>query len=921
MKNFTFTLLFLSALFLSANLFAQCPTGDVTLTTQAEVDQFVADYPNCEILKNVEIFGGDITNLSTAFSNIIEIKGNLAIYSTSAPVINFNKLKKLTSEGILRIQTGNTTQINFPLLERVRLLFIRYNQNLELNLPKFLSATEQVRITDNGNISLNMPMFKSARKILDISRNTGLLSLDLNGLTGIEYDDYNFIKINNNANLKTININKLGHIGELYIKDNPELTTIHFDDLSSVGSPYSIGFSISNNAKLTSVNFDKLTDVGYSMRNDPSLQIIKNPALEQLNFAALKRANISISNNSSLTNLGTFQNLIRVYKLTITDNLNLTDCSGLCNILNNNEVTGSFTIENNPSACSSQSEVVAVCNPNSPKTHVPDNNFEQALIDLGYDDVLNNYVTTSNINTLTSLDIHGRNIADLTGITDFIALKTLHCYENNLINIDISKNIALEDFSCRNNNLMSLNISKNIALIDLSCRNNKLTSLDISNNVALKYLYTANNQITSLDLSTNTALARLYCEDNQLSSLLVKNGNNSGIESANFVTTNNPNLNCIEVDNASYSTANWTSIDSHTHFSEDCSAVSNPCPTGDITLSTQAEVDQFVANYPNCEVIEGTLTISGNDISDISGLSNITEIKGKIFIGSTPNLTNINLKNLTTAGLGFILSGTGATSASFENLKTVNGNGGPFYVSGNSVLQNLNLPKLESTAGHLIISINPNLSSLDLGQLISSFRIYIEDTKLTSLNLGKLKSVGEGSFFLKNNTKLLQFDLSSLTAVSYISIIENSQLEQISTLENLTTVTGNLTITNNPNLTDCSGLCNVLNNNGVTGTITIENNPSACSSQSEVEASCASLAVTDELDSNFTVYPNPTQGILTLSADLADAKYTITDIMGRILKKDILKTNTIDITTFKSGVYYLSIVKGNDTLVKTVIKN
>ena len=33
------------------------------------------------------------------------------------------------------------------------------------------------------------------------------------------------------------------------------------------------------------------------------------------------------------------------------------------------------------------------------QTYVPDDNFEQALINLGYDNVLDNYVNTSNINS------------------------------------------------------------------------------------------------------------------------------------------------------------------------------------------------------------------------------------------------------------------------------------------------------------------------------------------------------------------------------------------------------------------------------------------------------------------------------------------------------------------------------------------
>ncbi len=61
----------------------------------------------------------------------------------------------------------------------------------------------------------------------------------------------------------------------------------------------------------------------------------------------------------------------------------------------------------------------------SQQTFVPDDNFEQALIDLGHDTVLDDNVTTANINGVTSLNVASKSISDLTGIEDFVALTTL----------------------------------------------------------------------------------------------------------------------------------------------------------------------------------------------------------------------------------------------------------------------------------------------------------------------------------------------------------------------------------------------------------------------------------------------------------------------------------------------------------------
>ena len=208
---------------------------------------------------------------------------------------------------------------------------------------------------------------------------------------------------------------------------------------------------------------------------------------------------------------------------------------------------------------------------NAQTTYVPDDNFEQALIDLGYDDVLDDYVLTANINSITTLSVNNRSISDLTGIEDFTALESLHCGQNNLTNLNISSNIALNNLYCYNNNLTSLDVSSNIALINLHCDSNNLTSLDVSSNISLEILLCYGNNITHLDVSNNTNLRKLECNDNNLTTLNVKNGNNQNIGPFDFITVNNPDLTCIQVDDVTYSSINWTFIDPQQYFSEDCS--------------------------------------------------------------------------------------------------------------------------------------------------------------------------------------------------------------------------------------------------------------------------------------------------------------------------------------------------------------
>ena len=158
------------------------------------------------------------------------------------------------------------------------------------------------------------------------------------------------------------------------------------------------------------------------------------------------------------------------------------------------------------------------------QTYVPDDRFEQALIDLGYDvGPLNDSVPTASIETVTLLDIRNKNISDITGIEDFSALILLVCSFNNLTSLDVSNSPALVHLNCSKNNLTSLDVSNNSALTELSCHYNNLTSLDLSINTALDNLNCSENNLTSLDVSNSTALVQLNCSKNNLTSINVSN--------------------------------------------------------------------------------------------------------------------------------------------------------------------------------------------------------------------------------------------------------------------------------------------------------------------------------------------------------------------------------------------------------------
>lgn len=157
---------------------------------------------------------------------------------------------------------------------------------------------------------------------------------------------------------------------------------------------------------------------------------------------------------------------------------------------------------------------------NAQVTLIPDPRFEQELINLGLDVApVNGSVPRANISAITSLDVANRNITDLTGIQDFVSLRSLACNNNNLATLDLSKNTALQSILCDRNQLIALDVSKNTALTNLSCTNNRLTSLDVTKNILLRSFYCDDNQLQVLDVTKNTALVTFGCGTNLLTSL------------------------------------------------------------------------------------------------------------------------------------------------------------------------------------------------------------------------------------------------------------------------------------------------------------------------------------------------------------------------------------------------------------------
>ena len=172
---------------------------------------------------------------------------------------------------------------------------------------------------------------------------------------------------------------------------------------------------------------------------------------------------------------------------------------------------------------------------------------------------------------------------------------------------------------------------------------------------------------------------------------------------------------------------------------------------GDITLRSQEEVNEFISDTT---VIFGSLTIAGSNITNLTPLSNITDIIGNLRIQQNEQLVNLNdLNNLQTIGGGFFVSSNALTTlGNFPSLQSI---GGSVSVIDNAKLTSLgNFPALQTIEENFTVNDNNTLVTLGIFpalQTIGRYFAVYHNAKLTSLgNFPALISIGiiRGSWWI-----------------------------------------------------------------------------------------------------------------------------------------------------------------------------
>ncbi len=158
------------------------------------------------------------------------------------------------------------------------------------------------------------------------------------------------------------------------------------------------------------------------------------------------------------------------------------------------------------------------CPVNSEYTYIPDDEFEQILIDQGYDTELDDFVLTSSIDGIRKLELprfedlnREYAIKDLTGIEDFKALESLTILYGDFgeNTIDLSQNTALTEliFHCSD-------------IADLDLRQTNIERLRLQGNIFFGMCSSKVGVINVEGLETLTSFYAYFVEFDNLNSIL-----------------------------------------------------------------------------------------------------------------------------------------------------------------------------------------------------------------------------------------------------------------------------------------------------------------------------------------------------------------------------------------------------------------
>lgn len=311
--------------------------------------------------------------------------------------------------------------------------------------------------------------------------------------------------------------------------------------------------------------------------------------------------------------------------------------------------------------------------------------------------------------------------------------------------------------------------------------------------------------------------------------------------------------------------------------------VYSQCPTS-IHINNQQDVDNFSIDYPEC-ANQGwvtNITISGSDITDLSGLRDIVNVKS-VLTWEKGNVRTFSTWNSLDSITKIRVLETDSTLTSFEGLEdvtnTIDFESYAPKINNLSALTNCNLrlfyfssDSISTISGFNSIT-KMNMISIDnCPNLVSITGFQNLEDITTHLWLRWNNSLSDISGFQSlrqiSNTLYIQYgqlndfnDFSSLKLVGSTLLFENlPNLTDISIL-NQTDFLGSVQFKNNSELETCCVIKNLLRNGIIRNLGPIENNKTNCNNLFEIFNFCqdSDSDGIEDFNDNCVNSPNQTQ--------------------------------------------------------------
>ena len=218
------------------------------------------------------------------------------------------------------------------------------------------------------------------------------------------------------------------------------------------------------------------------------------------------------------------------------------------------------------------------------------------------------------------------------------------------------------------------------------------------------------------------------------------------------------------------------------------------CPTGNVTISSQADADNYALNYGNCDTLPGDLTITGvwayPGPADLSGFADLDMITGTF----TFEQNQVGVRDF----------------SGFNSLDRI---GGDLLVSNNQYLQNFQgLNQLDHVGGDVYMTILDSVHSADglwqlsvVGGKLQFFAL--PDFAPTGLN--QLDSVYGNCYLVWSDASSTNTIPNDLKYVGGDLLVTTTNGSTINGGQDLTRVAGDVRVTTGSSMTNFTGLQNL----------------------------------------------------------------------------------------------------------------